>query len=198
MKSACAILFAALAAAVPAPAPQSGDTSGSAIRILRFEGRLDVPGGFLPHSTGTHVDANDLSFWFGKYTRTYSEDPVKQANTNTTIFRMIPGDDQLFLDTQADYGQAVYILPSGELKFRLFHPVMWEANYAIYKGFEFSDGYLRYEGQDFIACPQGDPELGNYSIWAASRTRIVTGYEACVDFKFEVEASAFPAAYSYY
>ncbi|EGP87359.1 unnamed protein product [Zymoseptoria tritici ST99CH_1A5] len=196
MKSTCAILFAAMAAAVPAPVPATGPF-GSATNPLRFIGRLNVPGGNLPGSTGTTVDANSRSFWFGKYTWTYSELKTPQANTDTTIFRMAVGEGTLFLDTQDVEGQAVYVNPDGELKFRAFHPFNGEADDAIYKGFDVVEHVtkLQFEGKDFIACPVGAKDSGDYQIFAASRAH--TAKENCTPFEWKNEFTTKPAAYSY-
>lgn len=199
MKSAFAVAFAAVAAALPAP--QAGTTTP-----LRLGGMA------LRSASPIHfgsINANGGSFYIGRNTSTYcpedsaASDACATANTNQTIFNYLNGQGTLSLDTIVPGGQQVYVTAgddtydAGRLAFTPAHSAATDGP-AVYEGFvNVYDARLQFEGNDWLACPVPHEE-GAYSVWAASRANL-TGIENCLGFTFKLTQydDSTPAAWQY-
>ncbi|SMQ54601.1 unnamed protein product [Zymoseptoria tritici ST99CH_3D7] len=192
MKTACALLFAAVAAAGPIRAIPPGTTFDPLPDApLNFTATALYVGGDL----GFPINANDKRFWIGKDTRTFSEGQDKQANTDKTIFSFAEGTGQLNLDVNVPGGQRVYVRDDGQLRFVEAHRLRTDGH-ATFTGFEIGDGaLLKFEAQDWIMCPK---EYGSseFKVWAASRVQDLK--EGCVRFEWQNDYTRYPEAWAYY
>ncbi|EGP84301.1 unnamed protein product [Zymoseptoria tritici ST99CH_1A5] len=181
MKSACAILFAAVAAALPSPVPNNNVLQGTPENPLKFSGQA------LRASSPIHfgtVNANGKAFWIGKDAKTYN--PLNNntcvVDTNTTTFSYINGQGQVSLYTNVPGGQQVYVKDDGSLRFTGPHSVATDGN-ATFTGFGIAyDAKLQFENQDWLACLGGSISPANFQIYAASRIPAAQIPKDCLGF----------------
>ncbi|KJX97890.1 hypothetical protein TI39_contig453g00004 [Zymoseptoria brevis] len=188
MKTACALLFAAVATAVPLLEIPPGTTfEGTQADPLKFTATAFTVDG----DPGFSINANDNRFWTGKSTRTFSEEGDKQANTDKTIFSFVYGTGLLKLDVNVPGGQEVYVKDDGQLRFTEAHRVLTDGN-ATFTGFDIAGGaLLKFESQDWIVCAK---EHGK--VWAASRVEDLK--EGCVKVEWQNDYTTYPEAWAYY
>ncbi|KAK4629305.1 Ecp32-1 [Fulvia fulva] len=168
MKLTSFIVFApaALAAATPGAAPQSGTS-----KPLRFSGMSIRPAS--PIDSGS-INANGGEFWIGKPTKTNCPkdtpavaDACKHANNKQTIFDYLNAQPTLSLDVGVPGGQQVYVnKDTGRLRFTTAHSAHQDGTPEA-KGFSIvHDAKFQFEKKDWIACPEGPK--GTYSVYAAA------------------------------
>ncbi|KAJ9625807.1 hypothetical protein H2203_004570 [Taxawa tesnikishii (nom. ined.)] len=145
------------------------------------------------------VNANGTYFWLNRGTASYCPSTVPDCVTvNQTSF--VGGNDTLFLDVSVPGGQQVYVDSKGRLAFTVPHSGNTGVGSSV-TGFSIVDDglHLRFNGNDFYACPLGEAYGNAYQVYAAGSNATSNFGDACEGFEFRI-AEAGPGyqnAYQY-
>lgn len=180
MKSAIALAFAAAAAALPAPQQGAEDNRP-------FSGVVIHSGSPIHYAS---IHANDEQFWLFKETKTYCPPSAGAAcpggRTPLTAFSKAAGTSTLSLDVKVPGGQQCYVDNTGALKFTIAHSANTGEG-SLTEGFSISDNHVRFENQDWWACPTDGPNGTFYGIFAQSRPDAPNSGADCTSFVFRAE-----------
>lgn len=128
-------------------------------------------------------------FWLFKHTSTYCPESVVDAcptGPPQTVFLRGEGSDALSLDVTVPGGQQVYVSSDGLLEFTQAHSAnTGEGSFTT--GFGVVDGDVKFEENDFFACPLGEDEDGAYGVWAVSRVAGSNAGAGCLGFPFRAQ-----------
>lgn len=139
------------------------------------------------------VNGNGQKFWLYKDTDAYcpestvGEEACESSNDDPqTIFHHAKNSTTLSLDVSVPGGQQVYVTSEGELKFTQAHSAN-TGNGSFTEGFDVVDGALKFEKEDFFACPLSEDEDGAYGVWAVSRVKGSNAGAGCLEFLFRAQ-----------
>ncbi|KAF4552708.1 Hypothetical protein D9617_9g024970 [Elsinoe fawcettii] len=165
-------LLTLLTTAFAAPTPQEAPAAPSAFYGLAIRSASPIQ--------YSAVNASSLALYLNKPTSTYcpSIEGLPCPTNPATIF--VGGTNTLSLKTSVPGGQQVYIASDGRAKFTQAH----SANTGVGStttGFSVVDGALQFQGNDWIACPEGE-SYAVYAFQASNQTD-----PGCLGFRFRVE-----------
>ncbi|CAK1367602.1 hypothetical protein CB0940_10864 [Cercospora beticola] len=189
MYSALAFAFAALAAATPAP--QKGSSPEDPLRVTATALEAGSQG------DGQSINADLGSFYIGGRPTGTLSPPAGDTNeyaTKNTIFTYVNSQGGLGLSVAVPGGQQVYVdsgdeangYLAGGLKYTEAETNKTLGGVPLFEGFvNYYDGIMKFEGQDWIACPV-DFKGQVLAVWAASRISPNKDRNGCVDFQFKI------------
>lgn len=183
MKSLIAVSLAAAVAALPAPQVTRATTEPTEFGGIALRSASPIHFG--------SINANGLSFWINKNTSTYTpENTIPAPENPLTVFTHNNQTATLALKTTVPGGQLVYVdasdVGNGELKFTQAHSANTGTD-GISTGFSVSEGVLRFEDNDFYACPLGAENGNAYGIYAVSRVEGSNAGASCLGFIFRTQ-----------
>ncbi|KAF2151649.1 hypothetical protein K461DRAFT_279131 [Myriangium duriaei CBS 260.36] len=162
----------AAGSALALPAPQTSTTPST------FSGIAIHSGSDIQYAA---VSASGSALWLNKPTSTYCPSQagsVCATSTNDTVFAAAQGSTTLSLNVIVPGGQEVYVAADGRAEYTVPHSASTGTGSST-SGFSSGDGYVKFEGNDWLACP----EDGAYAVYAASKK---TDGNNCLGFEWKI------------
>lgn len=177
-------------AATPTSAPSSTSSSASTAPTGAYVGLAIRSGSVIQYAS---VNAAESSFWLYKNTTVYCPEVAGIGCSNTTITQFAGGDETLDLHVVVPGGQQVYVAADGHLGYTVPHSA-YTGEGSSTTGFSVVDNglHLEYQGNGFLACPEGS----SYKVYASAAATNASA--DCLGFEFRISDSSAPAAFEYF